>query len=115
SGCPDLPERCSIGITEMVDVSHRYRAMIIWRGLGHGELAGLATQFGAVARRFIFPGALLGRHKADAIGPVAVIETIGFDRLFARRELGGHGHVNKRIAIARPGARQIKDVPLYNL
>ncbi len=100
---PDLLKRRAVGIGEVVAIADGDWPMVSSRWLRRFELAGLVVQLGAIAFGRVTPSTLFGRHEADAVGSLAVVEAVRIDRFFALFECSGERCIDKRIAVTRPG------------
>ena len=110
----DLPIRTTIGVSEMVGVTHSHRAVIASGASGNGQRAGLAIEFRTIAVRAIFPFADGFGHEANSIDSIAIVESRDGHTLLILLKGGGKLYVHERVAVHRPFERSFEHSPLLD-
>ena len=89
--------------------------MIAWRGSDTGKCPLRTVQRVEVAPCVITPGSLYVWHKANAVDPLAVVESIHLNYTMVVGKLSSDFYIQVRIALGPPLQFQLKDAPLLDI
>ena len=95
--------RRAVLVAKMMLVAHTHRSVVALGGCRTGEAPGLSIECRRVALARIAPLAFDRRHKTYFIRAVSNVKTRCFDRRIAVFKLRAQLHVDKGIALRRPG------------
>src|SRR6185437_4935444 len=102
------------GVGEMPAIAHPDGPVIVRSRRPAMKRPAQTVERGGVLPGAERPLALRVRHEADAVDPVAVMETRRGHAAGAEREIDVERHVDERIAVLRTGERGLEHAPFLD-
>src|SRR5438270_6946149 len=104
-----------ISVGEMVGVRYSHWPMIAWSGSDTGKRPLRTVERVEVALCAVTPGSPYVWHKADAVDPIAIVESIHLDHSMFVSKLSSEFYILIWIALGTPLQFQLEDAPLLDI